>query len=65
VEALLVNRLRGANLYFIVPIDCCYELVGLIRRHWRGFSGGDEVWQKLESFFASLQRVAIVESANA
>ena len=65
VEALLVNRLRGANAYFIAPIDCCYELVGLVRKYWRGFSGGDEVWEKLDSFFASLRKAAIVESPNA
>lgn len=44
VEALLVNRIaqsRGAGNaeYFVAPIDECYKLVGLIRGHWRGFSG--------------------------
>src|SRR3712207_6105666 len=32
VEALLVNRVRGAREHFLVPIDECYSLVGLIRR---------------------------------
>jgi hypothetical protein len=36
----------------IVPIDACYELVGRIRRAWRGLSGGDEVWLEVDRFFA-------------
>ncbi len=40
VEALLVNRVRGAADYFIAPIDECFKLVGLIRAGWRGLSGG-------------------------
>jgi hypothetical protein len=55
VEALLANRLNGAAEYFLAPIDVCFELVGLIRLHWRGFSGGDKVWQEMERFFARLR----------
>lgn len=54
VEALLVNRTRGRADYFIAPIDQCYKLTGLIRREWRGFSGGHEVWQEIERFFEQL-----------
>jgi hypothetical protein len=59
VEALLVNRVgasRGATAaeYYIVPIDACYKLVGLIRLHWRGLSGGTEVWQEIGKFFSEL-----------
>lgn len=56
VEALLVNRVRDARDYFLVPIDECYRLVGLIRVYWRGLSGGREVWQEIDRFFASLKR---------
>ena len=55
VEALLVNRVRGAREHFLVPIDECYSLVGLIRTHWRGLSGGREVWEEIGSFFAGLR----------
>ncbi len=65
VEALLVNRVgqaRGtaAAEYYIVPIDACYKLVGLIRIHWRGLSGGTEVWQEIGNFFTDLRRRATV-----
>ncbi len=55
VEALLVNRVRGAREHFLVPIDECYSLVGLIRMHWRGLSGGREVWEKIGRFFEDLR----------
>jgi hypothetical protein len=55
VEALLVNRAGQPCDYFIAPIDKCYELVGTIRMHWRGLSGGQEVWEKIAQFFAELK----------
>jgi hypothetical protein len=55
VEALLCNRLKDAREYYLAPIDVCFELVGLIRLHWRGFSGGDKVWTELDSFFNRLR----------
>jgi Family of unknown function (DUF5947) len=63
VEALLVNRVRSARAtsppeYYIVPIDACYALVGLIRLHWRGLSGGAEVWREIDAFFARLRSKA-------
>jgi hypothetical protein len=55
VEALLVNRVGGTRDYYRVPIDTCYELVGLIRSNWRGLSGGSEVWEAIARFFARLK----------
>jgi hypothetical protein len=55
VEALLVNRVRGTREHFLVPIDECYSLVGLIRMHWRGLSGGREIWEKIDRFFEDLR----------
>jgi hypothetical protein len=60
VEGLLVNRLgysrgySGAE-YYLLPIDECYKLVGLIRMHWKGLSGGTEVWKELGEFFKSVR----------
>ena len=50
VEALLIDRAAGAHHHFIAPIDKCFELVGLIRLHWKGFSGGENVWREIEKF---------------
>lgn len=70
VEALLVNRMsRGGQgggpqgdasgapeaMHFVVPIDECYKLVGVIRAHWRGLSGGKTVWKEIDAFFADLK----------
>ncbi|RSN09316.1 hypothetical protein DMB42_18575 [Nonomuraea sp. WAC 01424] len=54
VEALLVNGVRGATECWVVPIDDCYRLVALVRREWSGLSGGDQVWAKIEQYFAQL-----------
>lgn len=58
VEALLVNRAHGAHDFYLAPIDKCFELVGLIRMHWKGFTGGEEVWREIEKFFAQLKATA-------
>ena len=60
VEGLLVNRVGFAHgakhaEYYIAPIDQCYRLVGLIRTHWRGLSGGTEVWTEIARFFEDLR----------
>jgi hypothetical protein len=60
VEALLVNRIghsRGFTNpeYYIVPMDECFKLVGLIRSRWQGLSGGTEVWQEIAQFFNDLK----------
>jgi hypothetical protein len=60
VEALLVNRIghsRGFSdpEYYLVPIDECFKLVGLIRIRWQGLSGGTEVWREIGQFFADLK----------
>ena len=55
MEALLINRVGPAREYFLAPIDECYRLVGLIRLHWRGLSGGAEVWKEIQSFFTGLK----------
>jgi len=64
VEALLVNRLgyaraHSAPEYFLLPVDECYKLVGLIRMHWKGLSGGTEVWENLGQFFGNLKARAV------
>jgi len=58
VEAFLVRKTDARVQGMIVPIDACYELVGRIRRSWRGFQGGDELWRGVDDFFTQVsQRV--------
>jgi hypothetical protein len=70
VEALLANRLKlpfgtGVPEYFLLPIDECFKLVGLIRTHWRGLSGGAVVWEELAQYFSSLrERAYTVQGAG-
>ncbi|MGW2936217.1 DUF5947 family protein [Streptomyces sp. NPDC055722] len=54
VEALLVNTARSAEEHWIVPIDDCFRMVALVRREWRGLSGGSRVWPAVDQFFAEL-----------
>jgi hypothetical protein len=55
VEALLVRRAGEGFECFLVPIDACYELVGLVRMHWKGFDGGEEAWEAIDGFFDAVR----------
>lgn len=55
VQALLVSRIAGDEAAFLVPIDQCYRLTGLIRTKWRGLSGGTEVRIAIRDFFAEMR----------
>jgi Family of unknown function (DUF5947) len=56
VEALLVNRISSLPQYYRVPIDQCFRLVGCIRMHWHGLSGGAEVWNEIDRYFHELNQ---------
>ncbi len=57
VEALLIrmpgrDAAAGARAScHVVPIDACYELIGRLRRVWRGFDGGSDARAELTAFF--------------
>jgi hypothetical protein len=55
VECLLVNRVGGSRECYRAGIDRSYRLVGLVRTHWRGFSGGPAAWDEIGRFFADLK----------
>jgi hypothetical protein len=57
VEALLVHGARGAEQLecLLVPITACYDLVARVRRHWRGFEGGDDVRREIGAAVAALR----------
>jgi hypothetical protein len=59
VEAVLVHRPRGGDARsYVVPIDACYELVGLVRSKWSGIYGGDEVREGIDKFFERIAELA-------
>jgi hypothetical protein len=65
VEAILLNKDAGWPRpdrrteerfeCFLVPIDACYELVGLVKVHWKGFAGGEKVWEEVTAFLDRLR----------
>ncbi|HLI25182.1 MAG TPA: DUF5947 family protein, partial [Acidimicrobiales bacterium] len=57
-EALLVRAPGGGEdaECFLVPIDSCYELVGHLRRLWRGFDGGAEARAAMDAYFGRLRQ---------
>jgi hypothetical protein len=60
VEAVLIRRTDDTFESFIVPIDVCYQLVGTVRLHWRGFDGGTEARQHIDEFFGRARSRASV-----
>ena len=59
LEALLVNRLDASGQYYIVPIDSCYKLIGMIRISWKGIFGGKEVNDIINQFFSELKEKSV------
>ena len=55
VEAVLVRRTRETCEALRVPIDRCYALVGLLRQHGHGVTGGEAARVALDDFFRSLR----------
>jgi len=56
VEGLLVYRVGTAREHYIIPLDECFKLIGTIRLHWKGFSGGMVVWQEIGKFLERLKQ---------
>lgn len=54
VEAVLVNTARGHDERWLVPVDDCFRLTAIIRGEWKGLSGGDTVWPRIDQFFEEL-----------
>jgi Family of unknown function (DUF5947) len=54
VEALLVNTVHGLDHHWIVPVDDCFRMLAVVRREWRGLSGGGRMWPAVERFFEEL-----------
>jgi len=59
LEALLVNQLETPGQYYVVPIDSCYKLIGMIRITWKGIFGGKEVNDVISRFFYELKEKSV------
>ena len=63
---MLIRRQTAGFECYRLPIDRCYELVGLLRLHWRGFDGGDDVHAAIAAFFADVaSRCAVAPGGDA
>jgi hypothetical protein len=66
VEGVLIRRQPAGFECYRLPIDRCYELVGLLRLHWRGFDGGDDVHAAIAAFFVDVaSRCAVASGGDA
>jgi hypothetical protein len=57
VEALLIRSRPLASHHLealVVPVDACYQLVGILRQCWRGFDGGADAHAAVEGWWAAL-----------
>jgi hypothetical protein len=45
---------RAGFACYLVPVDACYTLVGIVRAHWRGLDGGTESRREIARFFRDL-----------
>jgi hypothetical protein len=60
VEAVLIRAGHGDGAggaevaHYLVPIDACYQLVGIVRMYWKGFDGGTEARERIDEFFAGI-----------
>jgi Family of unknown function (DUF5947) len=61
VEGVLVNRERACEPQaYLVPIDACYELAGIVRSSWEGFEGGVELRARLAQYFKRIEELCPV-----
>ncbi|MFI9550645.1 DUF5947 family protein [Nonomuraea endophytica] len=59
VEAIVIRDGGDAGVEcFLVPVDACYQLVGTVRIHWKGFDGGQEAHERIEEFYSGLRGAA-------
>ena len=59
VEGLLAYRVGTAREHYIISIDECFKLIGMIRMKWKGFSGGMAMWQEIGKFLEALKQRSV------
>ena len=55
VEAVYVTRGDDGLAAYLVPIDACFAMVGMLRSNWRGPHGGAEARRATAAFVRDLQ----------
>jgi hypothetical protein len=63
-EAILVRDGSDGMEAYLVPVDRCYSLVGLLRTRWRGFDGGQDAADALDRYFAGLRDEAMASAPH-
>jgi hypothetical protein len=55
VEAILIRDNDSMIECYLVPIEACYQLVGIVRMYWKGFDGGQEAREQISDFFTDIR----------
>ncbi|MET8849855.1 DUF5947 family protein [Amycolatopsis sp. NPDC004625] len=58
VEAIVFRGGERGTDCFLVPVDVCYRLAGVVRRYWTGGDGGPEVHERVGELFAEIEQRA-------
>ncbi|MBE1495637.1 hypothetical protein H4696_002737 [Amycolatopsis lexingtonensis] len=58
VEAIVFRGAERTTDCFLVPVDACYRLTGVVRRFWTGPDGGPEMHDRVGELFAEIRRRA-------
>ncbi|MEU5261546.1 DUF5947 family protein [Amycolatopsis sp. NPDC021455] len=56
VEAIVFRGGEHGTDCFLVPIDVCYRLAGVVRRYWTGCDGGPEMHERVGELFAEIEQ---------
>jgi hypothetical protein len=58
VEAIVFRGRAFGTDCFLVPVDVCYRLAGVVRRYWTGGDGGPEMHERVGELFAEIEQRA-------
>ncbi|MGW3960965.1 DUF5947 family protein [Amycolatopsis sp. NPDC005003] len=58
VEAIVFRGRECGTDCFLVPVDVCYRLAGVVRRYWTGCDGGAELAERVGELFAEIEQRA-------
>jgi hypothetical protein len=59
VEGIVFRGRGWGTDCFLVPVDACYRLAGVVRRYWTGCDGGPELHERVGELFAEIEQRAL------